>query len=100
MQEVTLKPCNARGKYMRISMISVEWDTGRRTFAATIMFQRTRDRLDNKPLGALLCADNQETMGKMLQEFNLLYPVREEMFVCIPEPGEGARMYSQRVDSR
>lgn len=48
----------------------------------------------------LLCADNQETMGKMLQEFNLLYPVREETLVCIPEPGEGERLYSRRADSR
>ena len=47
----------------------------------------------------LLCADNQETMGKMLREFNLLYPVREEMLVCIPEPEEGERIYSQRVYS-
>lgn len=100
MQEVTLKPCNARGKYMRISMISVEWDMERRTFTATIVFHRTRDRLDNRPLGVLLCADNQETMGKMLREFNLLYPVREEMLVCIPEPEEGERIYSQRVYSR
>lgn len=87
MQEVILKPCNARGKYLRISLVMVEWDRSCKAFMATIMFRQTRDRLDNKPLGVQIFANNQETMVKMLQEVNLLYPVKEKMTVQIPELG-------------
>ena len=92
MREVALEPQKcAKGKYLRIEFVTVKWDRERRAFAAVIMFYRTRDRQDNKPLGAVLYAHNAETMGKMLQEYNLLYPVREETVIGIPEPGEESR---------
>ena len=95
MQKITLEPRKyAKGKYLRINFITVEWDRERRAFAAMVMFHRTRDRQDNKPLGAVLYANNAETMGKMLQEYNLLYPVREETVIGIPEPGEEIRCIS------
>lgn len=100
MQELILKPCKPRGKYLRINLITVEWDKERRAFAAMVVFHQTRDRLDSRPLGTILYANNAETLGKMLQEYNLLYPVREEITVGMPEPRADARMYSQRVDSR
>ena len=95
MREVALEPQKcAKGKYLRIEYVTVEWDRERRAFAAVIMFYRTRDRQDNKPLGAVLYANNAETLGKMLQEYNLLYPVREETVIGIPEPGEEIRCIS------
>ena len=95
MREVALEPQKcAKGKYLRIEFVTVKWDRERRAFAAVIMFYRTRDRQDNKPLGAVLYANNAETMGKMLQEYNLLYPVREETVIGIPEPGEEIRCIS------
>ena len=95
MREITLEPSRyAKGKYLRINFITVEWDRERRAFAAMIMFHRTRDRQDNKPLGAVLYANNAETLAKMLQEYNLLYPVREETVIGIPEPGEEIRCIS------
>ena len=95
MREVALEPQKcAKGKYLRIEFVTVKWDRERRAFAAVIMFYRTRDRQDNKPLGAVLYANNAETLGKMLQEYNLLYPVREETVIGIPEPGEEIRCIS------
>ena len=92
MRELILEPRKyAKGKYLRVNFITVEWDRERRAFAAIVMFHRTRDRQDNKPLGAVLYANNAETLAKMLQEYNLLYPVREETTVEIPEPGEDLR---------
>ena len=85
MQEIVLEPRKAKGKYLRINFITVEWDRERRAFAAMVMFHRTRDKQDNKPLGAVLYANNVPTLVKMLQEFNLLYPAREKMTVQIPE---------------
>lgn len=85
MREIVLEPRKAKGKYLRINFITVKWDRERRTFAAMFMFHRTRDRADAKPLGSILYANNAETLEKMLQEFNLLYPVREKMTVQIPE---------------
>ena len=86
MQEIILEPRKyAKGKYLRINFITVKWDRERRAFAAMIMFHRTRDRADAKPLGSILYANNAETLAKMLQEFNLLYPVREKMTVQVPE---------------
>ena len=82
MQEIILE-CKkrARGKYLRIAHVTVEWDGERKAFAAMVMFHRTRDRLDSRPLGSILYANNVETLAKMLQEYNLLYPVREEMVI-------------------
>lgn len=95
MREVVLEPQKyAKGKYLRINFITVEWDRERRAFLAMVMFHRTRDRLDSRPLGAVLYANNAETLAKMLQEYNLLYPVREETMVEIPEPGEKIRCIS------
>lgn len=95
MREVVLEPQKcAKGKYLRIEFVTVKWDRERRAFAAMIVFHRTRDRQDNKPLGAVLYANNAETLGKMLQEYNLLYPVREETVIGIPEPGEEIRCIS------
>ncbi len=92
MREIVLEPRKcAKGKYLRINFITVKWDRERRAFAAMVMFHRTRDRPDNKPLGAVLYANNVPTLMKMLQEYNLLYPVREETTVEIPEPGEDLR---------
>ena len=55
MREVALEPQKcAKGKYLRIEFVTVKWDRERRAFAAVIMFYRTRDRQDNKPLGAVL----------------------------------------------
>lgn len=89
MQEITLEHRKyAKGKYLRIEFVTVEWDRERRAFAATIMFHKTRDRQDNKPLGAVLYADNAETLAKMIREYNLLYPVKEKTIVRIPELGE------------
>lgn len=85
MREIVLEPRKAKGKYLRINFITVKWDRERRAFAAMIMFHRTRDRQDNKPLGTVLYANNVPTLVKMLQEFNLLYPAREKMTVQIPE---------------
>ena len=85
MQEIVLEPRKAKGKYLRINFITVEWDRERRAFTAMVMFHRTRDKQDNKPLGAVLYANNVPTLVKMLQEFNLLYPAREKMTVQIPE---------------
>ncbi|OUQ13818.1 hypothetical protein [Lachnoclostridium sp. An138] len=85
MREIVLEPRKAKGKYLRINFITVEWDRERRAFAAMVMFHRTRDKQDNKPLGAVLYANNVPTLVKMLQEFNLLYPAREKMTVQIPE---------------
>lgn len=84
----------AKGKYLGINFITVEWDRERRTFEAMIMFHRTRDRQDNKPLGVVLHANNAETLVKMLQEYNLLYPVREETVIGIPRSGEEIRCIS------
>ena len=95
MREVALEPQKcAKGKYLRIEFVTEKGDRERRAFAAVIMFYRTRDRQDNKPLGAVLYANNAETLGKMLQEYNLLYPVREETVIGIPEPGEEIRCIS------
>lgn len=95
MYEITLEPRKyAKGKYLRINFITVEWDRERRTFEAMIIFHRTRDRQDNKPLGVVLYANNAETLVKMLQEYNLLYPVREETVIGIPGPGEEIRCIS------
>lgn len=89
MQEIVLKPRKyAKGKYLRINYITVKWDSERRAFAVMIMFHRTRDRQDNRPLGAMLYVDNAETLEKMLQEYNLLYPVKKEIVINIPEPEE------------
>ena len=67
MREIILEPRKyAKGKYLRINFITVEWDRERRAFAAIVMFHRTRDRQDNKPLGAVLYANNAETLAKML----------------------------------
>lgn len=89
MQEIILEPRKyAKGEYMRIEFVTVEWDRERRAFAAMVMFHKTRDRQDNKPLGAVLYADNAETLAKMIREYNLLYPVKEKMIVRIPELGE------------
>ena len=85
MQEIVLEPRKAKGMYLRINFITVKWDRERRAFAAMIMFHRTRDRQDNKPLGTVLYANNVPTLVKMHQEFNLLYPAREKMTVQIPE---------------
>ena len=85
MREIVLEPRKAKGKYLRINFITVEWDRERRAFTAMVMFHRTRDKQDNKPLGAVLYANNVPTLVKMLQEFNLLYPAREKMTVQIPE---------------
>lgn len=95
MQEIILE-CKkrARGKYLRIAHVTVEWDRERKAFAATIMFHKTRDRQDNRPLGTILYANDAETLAKMLQEYNLLYPVREETVIGIPEPGEEIRCIS------
>ncbi len=95
MQEIILEPRKyAKGKYLRINFIAVEWDRERRAFAAMVMFHKTRDRQDNKPLGTILYADNAGTLSRMLQEYNLLYPVREETVIGIPEPGEEIRCSS------
>ena len=95
MQEIILEHRKyARGKYLRIEFVTVEWDRERKAFAAMVMFHRTRDRLDSKPLGSILYANNAETLAKMLQEYNLLYPVREETVIGIPEPGEEIRCIS------
>lgn len=95
MQEVILEPRKyAKGKYLRISYISVEWDEGRRAFAAMIMFYRTRGRTDSKPLGAVLYANNVETLVKMLQEYNLLYPVQKKTTIGIPGLREKIRCIS------
>lgn len=95
MQEIILEHRKyAKGKYLRIEFVTVEWDRGRRAFSAMVMFHRTRDRQDNKPLGSILYANNAETLAKMLQEYNLLYPVREETVIGIPEPGEEIRCIS------
>ena len=71
MQEIILE-CKkyARGKYLRIEFVTVEWDRERKAFAAMVMFHRTRDK------------------------YNLLYPVREETVIGIPEPGEEIRCIS------
>ena len=95
MREITLEPKKCvKGKYLRIEFVTVEWDRGRRAFSAMVMFHRTRDRQDSKPLGSILYANNAETLAKMLQEYNLLYPVREETVIGIPEPGEEIRCIS------
>ncbi len=95
MREVVLEPQKyAKGKYLRIEFVTVEWDRERRAFSAMVMFHRTRDRQDSKPLGSILYANNAETLAKMLQEYNLLYPVREETVIGIPEPGEEIRCIS------
>ena len=92
MQEIILEPRRcAKGRPLRIEFIEVEWDRERVAFVAMVMFERARDRPDNRPLGAALYANNAETLAKMLQEYNLLYPVREETTVEIPEPGEDLR---------
>lgn len=89
MQKITLEPAKyPKGKYLRIEFVSVEWDEGRRAFAAMVMFHRTRDTVDAKVLGTILYANNQETMAKMLKEYNLLYPVRERTVIGIPEQGD------------
>ena len=52
MQEIILEHRKyARGKYLRIEFVTVEWDRERRAFTAMVMFHWTRDRRDNKPLG-------------------------------------------------
>ena len=95
MQEITLEPRRcAKGRSLRIEFIEVEWDRERVAFVAMVMFERARDRPDNRPLGAALYANNAETLAKMLQEYNLLYPVREETVIGIPEPGEEIRCIS------
>ena len=49
MREIILEPRKyAKGKYLRVNFITVEWDRERRAFAAIVMFHRTRDRQDNK----------------------------------------------------
>ena len=95
MQEIILEHRKyARGKYLRIEFVTVEWDRERRAFTAMVMFHWTRDRRDNKPLGVVLYANNVEMLERMLQEYNLLYPVREETVIGIPEPGEEIRCIS------
>lgn len=89
MREMILEPEKyPKGKYLRIKFVSVEWDESRRAFAAMVMFHRTRDRPDVKPVGSILYANNAETLAKMLQEYNLLYPVRERTVIGIPEQRE------------
>ena len=69
MQEITLEPRRcAKGRSLRIEFIEVEWDRERVAFVAMVMFERARDRPDNRPLGAALYANNAETLAKMLQE--------------------------------
>ena len=95
MQEIILEHRKyAKGKYLRIEFVTVEWDRGRRAFSAMVMFHLTRDRLDNKPLGCIFYANNADTRAKLLHEYNLLYPVREETVIGIPEPGEEIRCIS------
>ena len=95
MQEITLEPRRcAKGRSLRIEFIEVEWDRERVAFVAMVMFERARDRPDNRPLGAALYANNAETLAKMLQEYNLLYPVREETVIGIPGAGEKIRCIS------
>lgn len=98
MKKLILKPCNASGKYLRINAVFAEWDTGRRAFAATITFNLTRDRPDNKPLGTIIYAFNHETLCKMLQEYALLYPPRNEIIVLLPEQGSKDRLCSYRAN--
>lgn len=94
MRKFILKPCTPRGKYLKINSVKVEWDSKRRSFAATIMFHKSRYRADTKVLGTILFADNQETMEKMIRELNLLYPVRNEMIVCIPDLEQKGEFWS------
>lgn len=88
MKEITLEPVKAKGKYMRINFLSVRWDDVRHVIAATIFFYRARDREENRVWGTVLYANNQKTMEKMLQEYNMLYPVRRATVVGIPDSGE------------
>lgn len=95
MQEIILEPRRcAKGRSLRIEFIEVEWDRERVAFVAMVMFERTRDRPDNRPLGAALYANNAETLAKMLQEYNLLYPVRGKTVIGIPGAGEEIRCIS------
>lgn len=77
MQEIILEPRKyAKGKYLRINRVSVEWDMERRAFAAMVMFHRTRYRKDNKPLGIVLYANNVETLAKCFR--SLICSIRQE----------------------
>lgn len=95
MRKFKLEPkSHAKGKYLRIDFVAVKWDERRRVLKAVIMFHQTRNSPENKPLAAVLYADNAETLEKMLRECNSLYPVRKGMVVSIPEPREKIRCSS------
>lgn len=95
MRTISLECCKCRnGKYLVIDCISIGWDENYRAFKANILLSSTRDRVDCKPFGTILLARNSETMEKMIKEYAMLYTVKKQMLVQIPETGDNKQYFS------
>lgn len=87
---------NYKSKYLKICRVAIRWE-GENDISAIIVFDVTRDQKDTKTTGIKLFARNADTIRKMIQEINLLYPVQEKMTVCIPDSEQEGELWSYSV---
>lgn len=93
MQSIKLEPGRPRAKFLKIGLVSVDWE--RKALRAAILFDITRDRQDTRSGGMVIYAHNAETLCKQLQDLSLLYPPKRGMIVYIPD--EGAERQSSKL---
>ena len=88
MRKITLRPktCYTQTA-LKISFISVRWDEKNKVLEALVSLAH-REHDNTKAAGMKLFSRNAETLEKMLQHHIKLYPVKWEMEVLIPDPGE------------
>lgn len=88
MRKITLKP---KAYYTRttlkVSFISVRWDEKNKVLE-TLLSLAHYEHDNTKTAGMKLFSRNVETMERMLLDHIRLYPVKWEMEVLIPDPGE------------
>ena len=81
-----MEPGKAKAKFLRMGLVSTDWDRG--SLRSAILLDSTRDRQDTKSEGMVIYARNAETLCKQLQDLSLLYPPKRGMIVYIPDEGE------------
>lgn len=88
MKKITLRPkTHYAGKILKISFISIRWDEKNKVLEALVSLAHCKK--DNaKTAGVKIFSQNVETMEKMLLDYARLYPVKWEMNVLIPDPGQ------------
>ena len=88
MRKITLRPkiCYTQST-LKISFISVRWDEKNKVLEALVSLAH-REHDNTKTAGMKLFSRNVETMERMLLDYARLYPVKWEMDVLIPDPGQ------------